>query len=111
MSALEEELFLQIKAEGLPLPERESRFHETRRWRFDFFWPDKQVACECEGGTWGRGKSRHTTGSGFHKDAEKYNEAALLGILVLRVDAKQVKDGSAINWLKKALCLHQVTTQ
>ena len=102
-STLEEELLFQMTQGGLPVPVREPRFHPTRRWRFDFYWPDQKVACEVEGGTWGRGKSRHTTGSGFHKDCEKYNEAGLLGILVIRVDAKHIKDGDAIRWVERAL--------
>ncbi|MDP7636682.1 MAG: hypothetical protein QF577_03935 [Phycisphaerae bacterium] len=108
MSALEETLLFQIKAEGLPIPEREKRFHETRKWRFDFYWPEIRVACEVEGGTYRT--SRHTTGVGFHNDCEKYNNAALLGILVLRVDSKHIKDGSAIDWLRKALCSDQDMT-
>ena len=98
-------MFLQVDAAKVPLPEREVRFHPTRKWRFDFYWPDHKVACEVEGGTWGRGKSRHTTGSGFHKDCEKYNEAALMGICVLRVDSKHIKDGDALRWVEQALGL------
>ena len=110
MSALEEELALQIKAEGLIEPKREYRFHPVRKWRFDFYWSDVMcqqgwfggVACEVEGGTYIGG--RHTRGASFEKDAEKYNEAALMGIMVLRVTGKQVKNGLAIEWLGRALC-------
>lgn len=60
----------------------EYRFHPTRRWRFDFaYWPAK-VAIEIEGGVYSRG--RHTRGSGFVADCEKYNAAAELGWTVLR---------------------------
>ena len=39
---------------GRPEPERNYRFHGTRKWRFDFAWLDAGVAVEIEGGTQGR---------------------------------------------------------
>jgi len=74
--------------------EREYRFHPPRRWRFDFAWTLQQIAVEIEGGTWA--KSRHTTGSGFEKDCEKYNQAALDGWLVLRFTSSHIDSGYAI---------------
>ena len=74
MSTLETILKFHIDAAGLPEPVREFKFHPTRRWRFDFAWPDHKVAAEVEGGTWTGG--RHTRGSGFEKDCHKYNAAA-----------------------------------
>lgn len=63
-------------------PEAEYRFHPVRRWRFDFAWPSVKVAVECEGGTWTRG--RHTRGSGYRGDCEKYNVATAAGWRVFR---------------------------
>jgi len=62
---------------------REHRFHPSRRWRFDFAHPETKTAIEIEGGTWTGG--RHTRGSGFISDAEKYNEAAICGWVVFRL--------------------------
>ena len=101
MSHLEEALALQIRAAELPEPEREFRFHPTRRFRFDFAWPDKMVAVEAEGGVWSRG--RHTRGSGFVKDCEKYNTATLAGWRVFRFPACAINDGSAIDMIVQAL--------
>ncbi|BDR13156.1 endonuclease domain-containing protein [Vibrio sp. STUT-A11] len=101
MSALEQTLLFQIKAMGLELPEKEYRFHETRRWRFDFAYPEQQLAVEVEGGTWAGG--RHTRGSGYEKDCEKYNEAALRGWSVLRFTGSMIKSGKAVETLKEAL--------
>lgn len=89
-STLERSIETYIKRHGIPEPERELRFHPERRWRFDFAWRDKHVALETEGGTFSGG--RHTRAIGFHRDAEKYNAAALLGWLVLRLDTEMVKD-------------------
>ena len=109
MSILEEKLLAQIIREGFPKPELEYRFHPVRQWRFDMYWPRPThiwrpigIACEVEGGTFMK-KSRHTSGVGFAKDAEKYNEAALMGIVVIRVTSTQITNGSAIEWLGRAL--------
>ena len=76
---------------------REFRWHPTRRWRSDFCFSDK-ILVEIEGGIWTRG--RHTRGSGFIKDCEKYNTAAAMGWKVFRFPAGMVEDGSAIQFLK-----------
>lgn len=95
-------LFLGLcKAKGLPVPEREYRFHPARRWKFDFAWPDLRVALEVEGGVWVGG--RHTSGSGFMKDMEKYNAAALLGWRVLRCTPSSLNSAGTLNMLKDIL--------
>lgn len=78
----------------LPVPEREHRFHPVRKWRFDFAWPEKLIAFECEGAIYMNG--RHTRGSGFEKDCEKYNAAMLLGWRVFKVTRRMVEQGIAI---------------
>ena len=101
MSDGEAILALHIRAEKLPEPTREHRFDPSRRWRFDFAWPDLKLAVEVEGGTWTGG--RHTRGSGFEKDTEKYNAAALAGWRGLRVTAESVRNGGAIGCIKQAI--------
>ena len=106
MSKLEEDFLFQCRSAGFPEPEREYKFHPTRRWRLDFFWSAEKtnshfsVAMEIEGGTWIKG--RHVTGSGVEKDIEKYNEVTLANIVLLRATGKQVKDRRAIEWLRRA---------
>jgi len=60
----------------------EYRFHPVRRWRFDHANPEYKVAIEYEGGIWTNG--RHTRGTGYKNDCDKYNAAQLLGWRVLR---------------------------
>ena len=97
MSEAEDLFSFQLRAAKVQGFEREVKFSSTRRWRFDFArWP---IAVEVEGGSW-MAKSRHTSGKGFEKDAEKYNEAAILGWRVLRVTPAQVKSGQALRWLE-----------
>lgn len=102
MSSPEEEFKLHLKATGLQEGcLREYRFHDKRRWRFDFAWPEAQVAVEIEGGVYVRG--RHTRGQGFTKDCEKYSIAASEGWLVIRATPEQVTSGDAIEWAQRAL--------
>lgn len=100
-SSLEEHLALSILVNGLPKPEREYRFDKTRRFRFDFAWPEHKVAAEIEGGTWTGG--RHTRGKGFELDCEKYNLAVLAGWRVLRFTEHMVRSGEATATIKQAL--------
>lgn len=92
---------LQIKAAKLPVPVREFRFHETRKWRFDFAWPEHLISLEIDGATWTGG--RHTRGSGYEADAEKLNEAAVLGWRVFRATRGMVKSGYALRLLESVL--------
>ena len=101
MSHLEQLMQAQLDQSDLPTPEQEYTFTDARRWRFDFAWPEYKVACEVEGGIWARG--RHVRGDGFRKDCIKYNYAATLGWLVVRVTADMVNDNTALDWCRLAL--------
>lgn len=82
-------LFLaDVEAYGLPKPEREHRFHATRKWRFDFCWPQEMIALESEGGVFVQG--RHSRGASMMQDMDKYNAAALLGWKVLRIASREL---------------------
>lgn len=63
----------------------EYKFHPSRKWRFDFAWPDKLVAVEYEGGLFQRGW--HQSIDRYMRDCRKYTAAALLGWTVLRFTA------------------------
>ncbi|BBM66335.1 hypothetical protein VA249_29810 [Vibrio alfacsensis] len=101
MSQLEALLLHQLKALKLDMPESEYRFHETRKWRFDFAYPQQQLAIEVEGGTWSNG--RHTRGKGYEADCEKYNTAGLRGWTVLRFTGDMIKKGMAVKMIEEAL--------
>ena len=86
---------MRIQADAdVPTYQREHRFHPMRRWRFDFAWPDHKLAVEVEGGAWTGG--RHTRGSGFVADCNKYNAATVLGWRVLRVTTSHLRDEQAV---------------
>jgi hypothetical protein len=98
-------LLEQIKQAGSPEPVREHRFHNTRRWRLDLAWPSLLVACEVDGGVYAQG--RHTRGKGFEEDCRKYNEAATLGWLLLRVTPGLIEQGEVLPWLHTAVAIRQ----
>ena len=79
----------------------EFRFAPPRRWRFDWSWPSCFVSLEIEGGHWVGG--RHTRGTGFEKDLEKYNEATARGWSVLRVTPKMLSEPRTYEWIKRAI--------
>jgi len=61
-----------------PIPLHDQLFHDTRKWRLDYVWPDSMIAVEVQGGQW-MPKGGHNSGSGLQRDCEKYNEAQLKG--------------------------------
>lgn len=101
MSAAEDLLQFHLKAAKLPAPVREFKFHPTRKWRFDFAYPAHMLGIEVEGGVWTGG--RHTRGSGFSEDCNKYNQATHLGWRVYRFTTDMVKSGEAVAMIETAL--------
>jgi hypothetical protein len=70
--------------------QEEFKFHEKRKWRFDWCIESLKVAFEYEGIF--SEKSRHTNRQGYSKDTEKYNAAAALGWRVFRYTAMNYKN-------------------
>lgn len=91
------------QAAGLPVPVAEYPFAKAieRQWRFDFAWPAQQLALEIDGGGFVRG--RHHRPVGFAEDCCKLNSAVILGWRVLRVTPQQVRDGTALDFVERAL--------
>lgn len=89
-----------LRAARIPFS-REFQFHEKRKWRSDFRIIDTKILCEVEGGIWSGG--RHTRGTGYENDAEKYSVAASEGWIVLRFTTRQIKNGKALELIKKTI--------
>lgn len=87
-SAPELAYWLDLLAPDLPKPVTEHRFHETRKWRFDYAWPEKRIAVEIDGGQFLRNGGRHNTDS----DRKKLNMAARLKWIVLRFSTQQMRN-------------------
>ena len=100
-SKLEDELSQQLKLLKVKKPEREQRFSNARRFRFDFAWPEEKVACEVQGGVWVGG--RHNRGKGYENDCDKLNLSQLEGWLLLYVTTTHIARGDAAELIRKAL--------
>lgn len=100
-SPAEAELALQLRAMKALNFNREYRFDEIRKWRFDFAWPELLFAVEIEGITYDHG--RHQRKDGFEKDLEKYQAAMLQGWTVYRCSPMMVVRGAAINTILSML--------
>jgi len=81
----------------------EFRFHNVRRFRFDWADPVNKVAIEINGGVWVGG--RHTSGAGFIKDMEKLNLATVMGYKILQYTPEQFRRGDPIADLEKIYAL------
>ena len=82
-------------------PVREHRFHPSRKWRFDYAFPDLKIAIECDGGVWMGG--RHNRPKGYIKDMEKFNAAAELGWVVLKFTPGQLMTSATIDTLRSTI--------
>jgi len=101
LSPGEEAFLLHCKVERL-MPEREVELIPGRKWRFDSFFPERNLVVEIEGAT-KFGKSRHSRGEGFEWDCRKYNAASLAGFKLLRFTTAMVKSAEAIDTVMEAL--------
>lgn len=110
-------------AAGIATPQVEYQFHDDRRWKFDFAWPNFNktvkdsngqdavfitmttatggVALEVQGGIWTHG--RHTRGAALKKEWEKLNAAAVAGWRILYCQPSEVTGTKMVNNIKKAL--------
>jgi very-short-patch-repair endonuclease len=92
----------QCLAVGLPAPEKEVRFHPTRRWRADYLWrAPHMLIVELDGGLFVGG--RHSRGLGAEKDMEKTAAALAMGYRVMRVSPRHVRNGQAVQWIEQVL--------
>ena len=95
-TALDELLVSLLPEFGYLGLDREYRFHDRRRWRFDFCFPEKRLAIEFDGGV-------HRTKERFAPDMDKLNTAQVEGWTVLRFTTAQLRDGRAEKMIRKAL--------
>jgi len=94
---------LGLQQRGLPTPEREFRFHPTRKWRVDFVWVKERLAVECEGGVWRKGGGAHSHPLNIERDIEKSNALTLAGYHLLRITDKTIRSGEAFEMVRSFL--------
>jgi hypothetical protein len=76
-----------------------------RRWRSDWHILTTNVLIEFEGGLFAKDKIGHGNVGGILRDIEKYNSAALLGYVVIRITPMHVSSGQALTWVEQAVLL------
>jgi hypothetical protein len=101
-SGLEDLLLAQIRAVGLPEPERQARLVPGRKFLWDFAWREHGLACEVQGGIF-LPKGAHTSGVGVTRDCEKAALALLEGFVTLAVTGEHVRSGQALAWIEALL--------
>ena len=75
---------------------RQHQFDQTRKWSFDFAWPELMFAVEVEGMV-------HRIKSKFKTDIIKHANAQMQGWTILRVGGDEVRSGTAITWIEHML--------
>lgn len=88
-------------ADLLPVTSQYEFAAPVRKFRFDYAWPERLVALECDGGQHAPGGGRHNT----DEDRFKLNLAAAWGWRVLRFSGAQLRTDPAgcIALLRRAL--------
>jgi hypothetical protein len=82
---------------------REFMFHPTRKWRSDFLLSHFMILAEVHGGIWSNNNLGHNRGSGIQREMIKSNEAQILGYKVFNFDSDQIKDGTAMDVITRAI--------
>lgn len=102
---LRDALFADLQAAGLAPWEPEYKFAlqtHKRKWAFDLAWPapEARIALEIEG------RGSHQRGR-YLSDMQKYNTAAVLGWLLMRVTYDMIEDGDALALIQAAFAYRQ----
>jgi very-short-patch-repair endonuclease len=102
---LERLLWQRIDWARLPLPVLQYHWakSEGRQFRSDGAYVAERILLEVQGGIWAQDPGRHNRGSGYEKDLERSNLAAILGWKLLAFSERMIKDGSAVRTIARAL--------
>lgn len=101
-SAPEMTFLAQLRDAGIRGFVREYQFYPGRRYRFDYADIAHRIGIEIQGAGPG-GVGRHGYASGMEKDCEKQALAVRGGWRVLKATARQVENGTLLEWLRAIL--------
>ena len=91
MSKLEDDFYSAwIKRNPNCVPERQYKFHPTRKYRADFAFPQYKVLVEIQGGSYTRGA--HHTPKGYSQNCLRQIEATILGWRMIYFDTILMKN-------------------
>lgn len=100
---LEAAFYAELRAHGYAPWEPEYKFalqSHGRKWAMDLAWPEARVSVEIEG--FGHQKTNR-----YYTDIEKYNHAAALGWLLVRVTYDMIADGRALALVREVFAYRQ----
>jgi hypothetical protein len=89
------------RALKLPTPQRNFRFHPTRKFEIDWAWPQYLIGVEIQGGIWVGGA--HARPMNIVRDMTKHNLLLDFGWRVWHFTPKEVIDGIAVQHIDKVL--------
>ena len=88
--------FSEVSSWEADFQERYAKSKRSKRYRADFAHLASKSLIEIQGGTFNRG--RHVTGSGYERDARKFNLATIGGWRIFLLTTQTAKD---VVWLAK----------
>lgn len=81
----------------------EYSFTTERRYRLDYAIAEYKIGIECDGGTWARGNSGHSSGKGIQRDMAKASLLAANGWLLIRRTPQDLITNETIDLIKQAI--------
>ena len=99
-SDVEAVLAYQLRAVGISF-DAQYRAIPGRKFTWDF--RIGSLLIECQGGTWSRTRSGHSTGSGIKRDCEKMNLATEYGYHTLAFTTDMITSGDAVKVIERVL--------
>lgn len=102
--SLQDKAFLALCRDArLPEPVPEYRITDTRKFRWDWAWPDYKLLLEINGSIWKPGKGGHSSGKGIRRDMDKLNLATSLGWRTLAFEPKELFRSSTIDLIRASI--------
>ena len=101
---LRKEFYADLQAQGIAPWEPEYQFAlqtHRRKWAMDLAWPSARIAVEIEG------RGSHQRGR-YWTDMEKYNRAAAMGWLLIRISYEMIANDIALALVKEVFAYRAI---
>lgn len=97
-SELEEEFAMQIRALGLPAPERQVKPLTDRQYVVDFLWREYGLVIEVDGGT--KQMGRHQRPAGYVEDRTRDMLMLRAGLITVRITRDHIANGTGHQFVR-----------
>jgi hypothetical protein len=99
-SEIEATLAYQLRVVGISF---DAQYHAIPGRKFAWDFRIGNLLIECQGGTWSKTRSGHSTGSGIKRDCVKMNLAAEYGYRTLAFTSDMITSGEAVKIIERVL--------